>query len=982
MTRLWLWCVWYLVGGMVFVIRGEGDRYWQQEVHYQIAVQLDTKNHRLLGTETLRYKNNSPDTLAEVWFHLYPNAYKDNHSIFAQELRQSGSARFALAPPEERGFIQIDSLFARGKILAWRYKPGDETEMQVPLPQPLTPGESIIFRLQFQVKIPFIFSRLGHIGQHYECTQWYPKIVVYDRQGWHPDGYHAIGEFYGDFGTFDVEITVPQNMTVAATGDLIGPKSELIRLDSLARWGNRLDSLREAKNLKAVKKFYKQVLQSQLSGATKTLKFHAERVHDFAWVADRNFILKRGQHQNTTINVYVLPKHEAKGKDAIEYAYDTLEHYGRCYLPYPYNQVSVVDGDISARAGMEYPNLTIVQFNGPDWLRQLEMVIMHEIGHNWFYGILGNNEMAEAWLDEGMNSFAEVRYLEEKYGREGNLTNWPEMLSFLPRSDDRYINSAMYYLFAANQAEQKLLTPAYQFKEGYVLVYGKGAWILDMLRDLVGKEMFDDIMQAYFARYQYKHPTTEDFIAVCEEVSGRTLKPFFDLWLQSTQQCDLTIKKIQKHQLPTGQKELSITVAQTKAIAMPATLMVENKDGSKIYRRWQATSRDTTFRLTVRDWPKVVWIDPYDNSLEVNNWNNRVPRRIGFRPIVDIPSLDSYHIYYGPTAWYDDDVDGPRIGAYVNGGQFRDGNGFQGRYQWSLKSSYGFHSDKLNYVIGFKHPLEWLGNSARLELKAQDYEGKKYGSLGLKWRWSRYVTQKPEWHFQLRYFYQRVYNLDYVNARDWTRGVTSGAATNLSLATGHYRFPLSVALNTELGVPQLNSDFNFQKIFVEIRQQQKWTRRWVSQVRVFGGYVFGEDHPGQHHLFYLAGALVPTGPLAFMVDGRGRYSPQNFYFSEGDGNMRGYYRQHLSGRAIGAINFSLKLPYLPLTLFYDLGNVWPNWDRVSNADLKLDAGLELDLSLLKIHFPLWLSHPPVGEKQFQYRWLVGLSTALNFRLGF
>ncbi|MDZ7318451.1 MAG: M1 family metallopeptidase, partial [candidate division KSB1 bacterium] len=838
------------------------------------------------------------------------------------------------------------------------------------------------FRLKFQVKIPYIFSRFGHIGHHYECTQWYPKIVVYDRKGWHPDGYHLIGEFYGDFGTFDVSITVPQNMTVAATGDLVAPKSEIMRLDSLARWGTKLDSLRDAKNLKAVKKFYNQLLRSHLSAETKTLTFHAENVHDFAWVADGKFILKRGQYQNTTINVFVLPAHEAKGKDAIKYAYDTLEHYGKCYLPYPYNQVSVVDGDISAGAGMEYPNLTIVQFNSPDWLRQLEMVIMHEIGHNWFYGILGNNEMAEAWLDEGMNSFAEVRYLEDKYGREGNMTNWPEMLSFLPQLDDRYIHSAMYYLFAASQAEQKVLTPAYQFKESYVLVYGKGAWIMNMLRDLVGKETFDDIMHTYFAKYRFKHPTTEDFIAVCEEISGRPLKPFFDSWLRSTQQCDLTIKKIQKHKLPTGQKELLITVAQQKSIDVPATLSIENRDGSKIYRRWHATSRDTTFKLTMTDWPKVVWIDPYDNILEVDNWNNRVPRRIGFRPILDLPSLDSYHIYYGPTAWYDDDVDGPRVGFYANGGQFRDGNGFKGRYQWSLKAAYGFRSEKLSYAVGFKHPLEWLGNSARLELKARDYEGEKYGSVGLKWRWSHYVTRKPEWQFQLRYFYQRMYNLDYLNVIDWTRGVTSGAAASLAFASGHYRFPMAITLNSAVGLPQLKSDFNFQKVSVEIKQQQKWTRQLVSTVRVFCGYLRGEDNPGQHHLFYLAGGLVPAGPLAFMVDGRGRYSPQNYYFVEGDGNMRGYYRQHLAGRAIATMNFSLKMPYLPLSLFYDIGNVWPDWKQSASNNLRQDAGLELDLKVLKFHFPVWLSHPPIGEKKMEYRWLVNLNTALNINLGF
>lgn len=948
----------------------KADEYWQQDVHYKIAVTLKPDDHTLTGTQALVYKNNSPDSLPFVWFHLYPNAYKDNNSVYARESMKAGSSRFALASKEERGYIQIDTIRVGKQNLEWSYKENDETEMKVMLPAPLKSGESIEFDIKFFIKIPHIFSRFGHIGNHYEFVQWYPKIVVYDKKGWHPDGYHLTGEFYGEFGTFDVEVTVPENMTVAATGNLVSPESEIARLDSLAKLGAHLDSLRDEKQKKTIKNILKPIKETILDSTQKTLQFHAEKVHDFAWVADARFILKRGKYRNVTINVFVLPEHEHQGKEAVDYTFDTLENYGKHYGPYPYDQVSVVDGDVSAGGGMEYPNLTIINFGVPNWIRFLEMVIMHEVGHNWFYGMLGNNEMEEAWLDEGMNSFAENRYMEEKYGREGNMTNWPEYLGFMPQFSDRYLQSFLYYTFAANNAELPILTPAHQFKDNYVLVYAKASWMMDMLKYMLGDDKFDEVMQTYFARYQYKHPKTDDFIQVAEEVSGRELDWFFDQWLNTTYKSDFAIKKINKKKTSEGAKELSVTVEQKGMINMPGDLMIENRNGSKIYRRWHGTGKDTTFKITVTDWPKAVWIDPDDRILEVNNWNNRSPRQYSFRPFFDMPSFNKYQIFYGPTIWYEDDVDGLRTGIYLNGGQFRDFSGVKGYYQWSMKGAYGFSSEKFSYSVGFKHPVDWLGQFTRFELKGTDFEGQKYGSVGLNWRFMPYVLSDPRWQFKLHYFYQDVYNLDYVNEQDWTEGVTAGGMANLSYSSGHYRFPVKFNLSALRTSDALNSDSVFSKISLEIDQNFKWTRKLRSRLRLFGGYLDGAA--GQQYKFHLSGGVAPTGPLAFVVDKGGRYSPQNYFFIEGDGSMRGYYRQHLSGNVIGAANFEMKIPYLPLTLFYDIGNVWNDVDEASFSDLKQDAGVELEIGLLQFHFPFWVSHPFDGEKKFKYRWLIGL----------
>jgi hypothetical protein len=251
--------------------------HWQQDVAYEIDVTLNPDDHSLSGNERLAYTNNSPHTLTFVWFHLYPNAYKDRNSLLARDTEATGSAGLALMKPEDRGFVDIGSVTVDGKRAAHSFKPGDETEMRVELPQALPPGRTTIFDIDFYVRIPrhsgTLAQRMLRKGNHYEVTQWYPKVVVYDASGWHPDGYRLLSEFYGEFGTFDVRITLPENMIVAATGNLVAPQSEIARLDSLAGVGAKLDSLRAKEAKGEIKRIHKATKHSDLAETTKTLHY-------------------------------------------------------------------------------------------------------------------------------------------------------------------------------------------------------------------------------------------------------------------------------------------------------------------------------------------------------------------------------------------------------------------------------------------------------------------------------------------------------------------------------------------------------------------------------------------------------------------------------------------------------------------------------------------------------------------------------------
>jgi hypothetical protein len=392
--------------------------YFQQKVFYEIHVTLDVRQNILLGHENLCYYNKSPDTLKYVWFHLYPNAYKDDNSVFAKEQIDRGINDFYYTKETDRGNISINNIQIKEFPVHWEYKNGDETEMKVFLPYPIVPGDSINFQIDFSVKIPAIISRLGHSNLHYEISQWYPKMVVYDNKGWHNDGYHFLGEFYGDFGTFNVTITLPENMRVAASGVLNDDK-EKNWLNDMLEYTNKLDNMTDDKlkqQLDSIKIVNKQIEEKLNTGQIKlkTISFIAKNVHDFVWMCDYRYLVRKTTYLGTTIYIDVLPENYFAWKFTNKYAHDALEFMSKWYGPYIYPELNIVDSQ-NPYGGMEYPNLIQCSVKDLLGLKMLEQAVIHEIGHQWFYGMLGNNEMDDAWLDEGVTMFSEMRYFKEKY---------------------------------------------------------------------------------------------------------------------------------------------------------------------------------------------------------------------------------------------------------------------------------------------------------------------------------------------------------------------------------------------------------------------------------------------------------------------------------------------------------------------------------------------------------------------------------------
>ncbi|TGE22909.1 M1 family metallopeptidase [Hymenobacter metallicola] len=512
--------------------------YWQQEVNYSIDVTLDDKQHELKGTEELQYTNNSPDQLTFIWFHLWPNAYKDNNTAFAQQQLRNGSRKFEFAKASERGYIDQLDFKVNGQSAQLAYDPQNPDMAKLILPQPLAPGAKATISTPFHVKIPTSFSRFGHVDQSYQITQWYPKPAVYDRKGWHPMPYLDQGEFYSEFGAFDVRITLPANYTVGATGVLQNPDEQ-----------QRLDKLAEATAQKKTQEDFGKDLSFPVSSSeTKTLRYVQDRVHDFAWFADKRFnVLKSGvtlpSGRQVTSWVLFTNTDAEKWIKGLQDLNDALTYYSQWVGEYPYAAATAVDGALSAGAGMEYPMVTVT----------MPSAIIHEVGHNWFYGILGSNERDFAWMDEGVNSYIETRIAERNDPQAGQFSGLLKSTKIagklgvdgLPASA---LNQVPYQAEASRGLDQPvsgLRADKYGKLNYGLIVYMKTAALLKYLAGYLGQEPFDKAMHAYYETWQFRHPYPEDMQRVFETSTGQQLDWFFKDMLQNTYHYDAALSDMQ-----------------------------------------------------------------------------------------------------------------------------------------------------------------------------------------------------------------------------------------------------------------------------------------------------------------------------------------------------------------------------------------------------------------------------------------------------
>ncbi|CAN5395024.1 hypothetical protein BH11BAC3_BH11BAC3_29180 [soil metagenome] len=517
----------YIIG----IARGQ-TAYWQQQVNYKIDVTLNDTKNTLDGFAKIEYYNNSPDTLYFIWFHLWPNAYKNDRTAFSDQLLENARTDFYFSNSDQRGYINRLDFRVNGVVAKTADHPQHQDIIQVILPEPLPPHSSINIQTPFHEQLPFNFSRGGHVDQSYQVTQWYPKPAVYDQKGWHPMPYLEQGEFYSEFGNYEVQITLPKNYLVAATG--------ILQDEEEKDWLKQKAATRLVYDVPVVKKaaatLKKTVVESDIpasSSTQKTIHFKQDQVHDFAWFADKRFALKQdtlllpsGKIIDVAAYFINRPTSNALWKKSIQFIKKSVLTHSNWLGEYPYNTVTAVEAATGIGGGMEYPTITSIPPARSE--ESLERTIEHEVGHNWNYGILASNERDHPWMDEGINSYYDARYKQTGKTIANEVKPKPGFINSRMPDDFPELGLRIYTSMKKDQPIETTSEHFSEFNYGLIAYYKTSQW-MRLLERKLGTEMFDSCMHEYYRRWQFKHPYPEDFKRVIEEVSGNNMDAEFAL---------------------------------------------------------------------------------------------------------------------------------------------------------------------------------------------------------------------------------------------------------------------------------------------------------------------------------------------------------------------------------------------------------------------------------------------------------------------
>ncbi|MBK9283242.1 MAG: M1 family metallopeptidase [Sphingobacteriaceae bacterium] len=596
--------------------------YFQQEVNYKIQVTLNDEQHALSAREEIVYINNSDNELNYIYFHLYPNAYKNNQTALGKQLLKSGKTALFYSTPQEKGYIDSLNFTVNGKSLKWEYDSIHIDICKVFLDAPLKSKDTLILKTPFYVKIPSAkFSRLGHMGQAYFITQWFPKPAVYDKEGWHAMPYLDQGEFFSEYGSFEVAITLPKNYLLASTGDRVNAIEE----------DNFLNENVEKTIARLELGDYKEYDMGFPPSAKefKTIVFKQFRVHDFAWFADKRFNVLHDQFELPNTKrivdswVFFTNKNFHLWKDAINYINESAFFYSYLLGDYPYNHITAVDGTIMAGGGMEYPNITVIGDASDPF--ELDVTITHEVGHNWFYGILGSNERDKPWMDEGLNSLYELRYVRAKYPKR-------KLSAFLGMDSTSKIlglNKTPYwkdketaYLFSArSNNDQPIGLTSEEFSSFNYgsIVYAKTAIVFDYLMNYMGEDNFDKAMQFYYDKFKFTHPTEADLKKTLTHFNGAELDWFFNDLINSNKKIDYKVKAIDK--LSDGSYNILVKNKTRTAVPFAIYAYKEDKIKGLVWSHGFENKKQVGFPPIDAD--KFV-IDGIQSLPEINRKNNSI----------------------------------------------------------------------------------------------------------------------------------------------------------------------------------------------------------------------------------------------------------------------------------------------------------------------------------------------------------------------
>ncbi len=1006
--------------------------YWQQDVHYKIKARLDTESHDIHAHQILIYYNNSPDTLNHVYFHLYQNAFQKGSwaDQYRQDINNWYSSSHSIQ--DESGTYISSITDGSGESLQTQL---DNTILRVNLNHPLMPDDSVTFTIDFRTHISTLSYRMRYNPSYgydqFTISQWYPRICVYDRKfGWTTDQ-HFGHEFYGDFGIFEVELTLPNHFILAATGYLLN-RQQVLPPELM----KKLDIM----NFKD--KPYGEtpsIVIEPITDSTKTWCYKAVNVHDFACTTDPTYRIGITEWNGITCYSFAREWKAAKWQDAAQFAADVVKTYSTDFGQLGYHKMIVADAD----QGMEYPMITMDGGVSPSYY----YLLAHEIGHNWFFGTIGTNETYQAYLDEGFTSFIETWSMERLVHTKGNpgKENYTYESSYKGREND--YRSYYSRILEGRDAPLTIHSDKYNLTKGlYGQVYYKGVVMLYALQYVLGDDLFQKAMSYYFEKWKFCHPYSKDFRQAIIEYTNWDLNWFFDQWLNNAYTVDYAVKTFKTKQTEEGW-QAEIKLKRKENGIMPLDLVFHLKNGSSVKAvipvsnqvkkdstlivlpKWYGWGRfnDTygeTILLPAK--PLSVEIDP-SHRIGDSYWldNSSILPEIEISPIWKCNwPLYKYKIHWNPKLWYND-IDGVQIGGQFRAGYLNE-NGF-GKHQIQFSPSLGlnFPQYPISYIFRWQEPIHTLPRSSFIELTSSMQYG--YGLHGITFRqkignapWQREESSFLNFAFQ----FSRMYDTNYL----WTPALWNDKPLNTFKVEyqKNYRFGpqkqcrgiFQMKLTNSLaGTPEM-----FSKLTVESIQHIHFGKLRIRLREILGYATVAV--PAQEAFYVNMGSpkewitnpwfgAKGTLPPSWRQDGH--------IHPAGGGNLRGYNadlfpavtkpdkQTTFGNNRLLAANLEIelwnpinKIPFLgkllrsDLYTFCDIGcvNTVISDNKFGFDDMKYDAGIGIlwrplsapwgapsfirsifQNTQVRFDFPFYVSVPPVDEKEFEFRWLIGFDRA-------
>ncbi len=930
--------------------------YFQQKVNYKIDVLLNDNRYELHAFEHLEYINQSPDTLHFLYFHLWPNAYSNNDTHLARQLTRFYGKQKLFKDPDQRGYIDSLHFKIENHNVNWNYLPGSLDIAMIQLNDPLLPGDSIEITTPFRVRIPeATVSRFGHTGDFYQISQWYPKPAVYDKTGWHAFSYLDQGEYYSEFGNFNVNITLPDNYTVGATGELQNKTEEerMNRLASDTSWiGNKAGNF---------------ISEIPSSPETKTLNYTARNVHDFAWFASKRFHVVKDTmklpHSARIITVQVLfPDEQALlWKNALKYCKSAIAYFSKTVGDYPYESYTAVQSALVAGVGMEYPGISVIA--EADDAYSLDEVLVHEIGHNWFYAALGFNERRYPFLDESITSSYTQHYMRMKYPGE---KLWNSYLTDIKKAELFHIDQLPiqreqeyeWLIQARKNLEQpiNLSSTELSFSNYDLMIYNKGERGFNYLREYLGDSVYNVTMQAFYQKWKLKHPQPEDLREVFNAHTTKNLNWFFGDYLGTTKRIDYKMKRIDNQQL----------LVKNKGQMASPFLLAGIKDDSITFKKWiDGFENEQWINLPEGKYSELK-IDPEYIMPEINRLNNNI-RTSGFLPKADpvrvqllftVNDPEKQTIIFIPVLnWTQED-------RLMPGVIFNNGYIIPRKVEYIIAPFYSFRSSSF---VGFGNVLyRFIPYKSFIREGTLNFEGTRFGAPGnqkyfkLKTGIDLFIGKKDN----LRFLQHEIFS-SFIAASDIVHIKQGEKATTKNYIQAGYKITRAFNVNPYSLMVMLEYNTNFQKVFSEFNYQLSYRgeNRGLN-FHLFAGIMLKEDAQAP---FYSLATAGRSGTEDYLLRGAfpDRFNnsnsaiwPRQMLQTEG-GLVSPVNKQLGYSQKLLSLNITSEFPFLP----YDFpvkpfATVLLNDHGFESNEPTLfaEAGIKTGMwNVLEFYIPLWVS---------------------------